>query len=195
MRIDVIPFAPAQAQGIVTRNPATAAAESVVVLPPEEISRLVIRPAAVLVIDGAPFSHPMIRLLGLGAPVAIITAAQAAELRADTLLWVDGRRGQVLDRAPAEAEAPISWMPVEQGPLHGADGQLVALRASVATAGASSVSLGVTLAHDAMSSLQGTFNFQGDPLTLCIVDIFTGTSGAGSVSSECGSMIGAENRT
>jgi phosphoenolpyruvate-protein kinase (PTS system EI component) len=133
MRIDVVPFAPGQAQGSVTRDPVTATAESVVVLHPEEIYRLVERPAAVLVIDGAPYSHPIIRLLGLGAPVAIITAAQAAELRADTLVWVDGRRGLVLDTAPAEAEAPTSGMPV-MGPLQSTDGQLVALRASVASA-------------------------------------------------------------
>ena len=51
--------------------------DSIVLLRQSGIAALSARPAGLLVVDGAPFSHAMIALLGTGIPTVVITARQA----------------------------------------------------------------------------------------------------------------------
>ena len=92
------------------------------------------RPAGILVVEGAPFSHAMIQLRGLGVPTAIITAAQGSLLQPGTEVLMDGATGLVTTdlafvRKGSHAPADIA----SHRPLRSADGEAVLLRASVRT--------------------------------------------------------------
>jgi hypothetical protein len=67
-----MPFAPGRAQGRVVRDPARATGNAVLLIAQAQLVAVRVRPAAFLVSGGAPFSHPMIRLIALGVPVVII---------------------------------------------------------------------------------------------------------------------------
>lgn len=95
-----------------------------------ELQALRGRPAGLVVVDGAPFSHPMIRLLRLGIPTVVVTACQAEALTPGAPIAVDGDRGliDIQARGPSGAKTPK----VAALPARTRDGVAVGLRASVA---------------------------------------------------------------
>lgn len=92
-------------------------------------------PAGVLVVEGAPFSHSMIHLRGLGVPTVIISRAQASLLTPGARVLLDGASGLVTtDFAAVQKGSLLLTRPLPGQPLHSADGEVVHLRASVRTA-------------------------------------------------------------
>jgi phosphoenolpyruvate-protein kinase (PTS system EI component) len=91
------------------------------------------RPAALIVVDGAPLSHRMIRFAGQGIPTVLIDAAQAGRLRPGRMVVVDGASGWITGIS-ADARMSDSGVPSppEVGrPIRLADGTAVWLLASV----------------------------------------------------------------
>jgi phosphoenolpyruvate-protein kinase (PTS system EI component) len=122
------------ARGRIRHGAGPAEAGCIPVLAPAELGSITPDrpPAAVVVAGGAPLSHPLIRLLGLGIPTVILTSGAAASLPEGACLAVDGGSGRIGEpEAIPEAEPP----PGAGGPVAMADGSPVALRASVSDAG------------------------------------------------------------
>jgi len=101
------PYVPGWACGVVSRDPRQPGAILVtdrVPLPPDA------HPAGVVVVDGAPFSHPMLSLLAHGVPVVIVTAGQAQQLANGETIALDGAHGRLCSGAagppPAEPRMP-----------------------------------------------------------------------------------------
>lgn len=123
------PYVPGQARGVLSRNPL---APDVIVILDSPTLPPTAQPAAVIVVDGAPFSHPMLALLARGIPTVITTAADAANLNDGELVQLDGARGLVWPVQPFEPFAPAEPpLPAAGEPVYTADGEPVLLRASV----------------------------------------------------------------
>lgn len=128
--IQGVPYAPGQAHGALRRLPAGSG--DILLLPAREISALVTRPAGIIVVDAAPFSHAMIRLIALSVPIVMLDGAQAASLAAGEIARLDGTSGRLL--LGESAAAPVAAEPPAPPPgqaLYTADGVAVELRASV----------------------------------------------------------------
>ncbi len=137
--VQATPFAPGRARGIL-RYTMAQAPDAVLVLSQDQLepfafrSLLTHRPAGLLVIDSAPFSHPMIRLLGLGIPIALINAEQAGALPEGAEVGLDGGSGLICasDTHEAQTNKTSPQVPRPGTPLLSLDGVAVELRASVA---------------------------------------------------------------
>lgn len=91
-----IPYFPGISRGVLHIGLAGATADNIVVLSLSEIKPATMRPAGFLVVDGAPFSHTMISLLGYGVPVVMISDQQANNLVEGVLLQIDGSTGEII---------------------------------------------------------------------------------------------------
>lgn len=91
----------------------------------QPLSRL---PAGFVIVDGAPFAHQMIPLLGYGLPVVIVDSVQAATLSNGSRILIDGSTGLLTSyrNIPHPPEASI---PVGQHEMR--DGTRIQLRVSV----------------------------------------------------------------
>jgi phosphoenolpyruvate-protein kinase (PTS system EI component) len=75
----------------------------------QEVGELDIRPAGIMVIDGAPLSHPMIRLLTLGIPTLLLDGDTVNKLEQGEEVVIDGLQGTIIkasESAPETAPAP-----------------------------------------------------------------------------------------
>jgi phosphoenolpyruvate-protein kinase (PTS system EI component) len=90
-----MPYFPGVVRGILHKGLAKATADSIVLLSVSEIKIFTLRPAGFLIVDGAPFSHTMITLLGYGVPVVVINHQQASELEEGSILLLDGYSGRI----------------------------------------------------------------------------------------------------
>jgi phosphoenolpyruvate-protein kinase (PTS system EI component) len=133
------PFAPGQAQGVLRFGPVGAGPNNIVVVRQEEVPALREPPAGVVLVNVAPFSHPVIQLLGWGVPCVLFTRAKLQGLEAGREVIVDGTRGTVVDARDGDAtqtghgQANASARPVGC-PVKTADGVDVQIRASIASA-------------------------------------------------------------
>ena len=129
------PYAPGRARGRVVRDHARVTAGDVLLISQAQLAAVCDRPAAFLVAGGAPFSHPMIRLLALSVPVVIVTPAVAAAIPEGIEVVVDGFSGAVAD-AGSDTMSLTGMPPSPRpgSPILSADGQRITLRASVADA-------------------------------------------------------------
>ncbi len=143
-----MPFVPGRARGRVKHGIAKAGSEDVVVVPFNELRAFGVRPAGVVLVGGAPLSHPMIRLLSQRIPTVVVTPEQAEIFAEGSLLTIDGTNGVVSTSESVDAVASWSEPQASQcgRPYFTADGQAVELRASVgdAVAAASAVTCGAT---------------------------------------------------
>lgn len=126
------PYVPGRRIGRVRRGvPAT---DSILVVAQSELKPFAVRPAGVIVVEAAPFSHAMIGLLGRGIPTVMISASQAAELVDGAAVVLDGASGRILLGADADAEAmtdAVPPAPARGQPVRSRDGVAIELRASV----------------------------------------------------------------
>jgi phosphoenolpyruvate-protein kinase (PTS system EI component) len=97
-----------------------------------ELTALEFKPAAIIVTGGAPFSHPMIRLLALGVPTVLVSEQMARQLECGKAVFVDGLTGTVEQPPPSNVNAiSVSAPPPVAPPLILSDGSEVQLRASI----------------------------------------------------------------
>lgn len=130
--LQVIPFVPGTARGILCRGYKGASSDNILMLTQQELGELDIRPSGIMVIDAAPLSHSMIRLLTLGIPTVLLTSDTANKLEHGEELVIDGFQGTVVKSPQAGMEA----MPAPEPPPAGEaialnDGSHVLLHASI----------------------------------------------------------------
>ncbi|RMD68663.1 MAG: phosphoenolpyruvate-protein phosphotransferase, partial [Gammaproteobacteria bacterium] len=128
MNIQGAPFVPGSAQGPLRWGRALDPGD-IVVLRQRDIHALHPRPAGLVVVEGAPLSHPMIRLLALGIPAVLVDAGAAPLLREGEEVFIDGTRGMI--QSPGVEAMPLPKPPPPGRPVLTRDGAAVALRASV----------------------------------------------------------------
>ena len=135
LSIQATPYAPGQARGVLTRATAEPASNTILTVSQHELKPFAMScPAGVVVVDGAPLSHAMIRLLALGIPVVVATAEEARQLPEGQEVVLDGERGRI-QSIPDDTQSryrPPPPPPVGDVTLTTADGTRIELRASVA---------------------------------------------------------------
>ncbi len=128
------PFVPGIATGVLKQQRDGTPAD-ILLLPFEALAELSGRPAGLIIIGGAPLAHPMIRLYGTGIPTVILSAEQAARLRENITIRLDGYRGMISESDESAATPYPELIPPATGqPVLTADAAPIELRASVADA-------------------------------------------------------------
>jgi phosphoenolpyruvate-protein kinase (PTS system EI component) len=130
-----IPYAPGCSQGLLQRHVEAATSSDILLVHRQGLESIGQRkPAGLVVVDGAPFSHDMIQLTGLGIPVVIISNHQAGHLRQGICLRLDGATGLIAEVSP---EQPLEYRPPQipqyGQPVVSADGVKSYLRASISS--------------------------------------------------------------
>ncbi|NNF96701.1 MAG: phosphoenolpyruvate-protein phosphotransferase [Halobacteria archaeon] len=131
--IDIIgmPYVPGMARGTVQCGLVGDNTKKIVLIQQADIEHLQSLPAGFIVVEGAPLSHTLIRLMGAGVPTVIITEHQAALLNEGVDVTLNGASGHITndltDFVPAEETPSV----VLNEPFVTADGIPVQLRASV----------------------------------------------------------------
>lgn len=130
--IHASPFVPGRARGALRFGSAAAAADAIVLIRQDEIAALRGRPAGIILSEGAPISHPALRLLSRGIPTVLADAAQTAGLQEGMEILLDGHTGLVASPVPAELPDRVPPAPPAAGArLHTADDVSVQLLCSV----------------------------------------------------------------
>lgn len=131
MTLQAMPFVPGEVSGLLRHRLQDGESDCILLLHFEDLVPLETPPAGLIVIGGAPLSHPMTELQGLGIPTVIVSPRQAEELREGERLWIDGITGEI-----GRGEVPDAQVVAVPGntpgqPFHTADGAAVELRASI----------------------------------------------------------------
>ena len=125
-----IGYVPGVAQGHLQRGLPTQT-DRIAVITPADIAALVQRPAGLVIVDGALFSHRLIRVLGWGVPTVIVAGGDLDALADGTPILIDGHDGTVTTRLDSARQRQIPRIPAVGQPIETADGVQVELRASV----------------------------------------------------------------
>lgn len=137
MFITGMPYVPGTVHGYLQQGTQSIRPDSIVIIRQSGITTLSARPAGLLVVDGAPFSHAMIALLGTGIPTVVISSRQAASLEAGLPAVLDGTLGTLSSGIVTEVvHQSVPASPVAGQPVLTADGVAVQLYASVSSVAA-----------------------------------------------------------
>ncbi len=130
--LQATPYVPGRVRGILQRGPGTASSGSICLLEQSELASLETVPAGLIVVDGAPLSHPLIRLLTLGIPAVLVSSAIADRLQTGREVMIDGLTGTIMQPAPPETAVTPSPEPPRPGEaIDLSDGTKIELRASI----------------------------------------------------------------
>ncbi len=100
-----MPYVPGRTRGILRPVSASATDDSIVVLAESDVEKLTGARSGLVVVDGAPFSHAMIRLMGMGVPTVIVSAQQASMLETGREVFLDGATGRISTEGDSLASA------------------------------------------------------------------------------------------
>lgn len=145
LKLQARPYVPGRVRGLIRRGGANAGRDALLVVTQAELTHFDAPCAGLIVIDGAPFSHLMARILGQAIPTVMIDARQAEILRPGMDLILDGGSGglfspDLLEEMPPETVLP----PLDRAnALATRDGQRIELRASVGTPSAARRAVGL----------------------------------------------------
>ncbi len=154
-KLQVTPFVPGIARGILCRE-CKVTPGSILILTQQELVLFESRPAGIVVVDGAPLSHPMIRLFGLGIPTVVVSKETAKTLEEGKEVLVDGTRGRIIWPAGSMSQPAHTHEPPSAGePLNTADGVQIALRASASSSEA--VARAVAMGASAIGLVRSEF--------------------------------------
>ena len=146
--INGMPYVAGTARGQLQRGVAGDPAGKIVLLRQPPTEPFASPPAGFVLIDGAPFSHSHIALLGSGIPGILVTHDQARALHSGMQLLLDGARGLLTTDLEASVAPEIASPSASQSTT--LDGMRVSLRVSArslhdvqaaVTAGASAIGL------------------------------------------------------
>jgi phosphoenolpyruvate-protein kinase (PTS system EI component) len=129
-----MPYVPGTARGILQTGLAPHSVGRILVLTQRDIDQTPTAQAAgFVVVDGAPFSHSLIGLMGMGVPTVILSARQAALLQPGTEVMLDGNRGRITNEIAADLDEVVhtASRTTAHTPLMTSDGVAVQLFASV----------------------------------------------------------------
>jgi len=128
------PYVPGLVCGSLRYDIETIHADGIVVIPYHDLDHLNKGWAGIIVIDGAPFSHSMIRILGFGVPTLIVSASNAMRLKDGMQVLLDADNGVILRDVALTGQTTKPEMvktPRSGKPVMSSDGVAVRLRASV----------------------------------------------------------------
>jgi phosphoenolpyruvate-protein kinase (PTS system EI component) len=135
-RTRVACLVPGRAAGAAETDPRRSAGDRILLVGQDRLGEVAAPPAGLVLVDAVPFSHPVIRWLGRGTPVALTDAAAAAQWTAGEPVVLDAVGREL--RAASPDERPAPWTappPPEAGrPVRTGDGVAVHLCASIAGA-------------------------------------------------------------
>jgi phosphoenolpyruvate-protein kinase (PTS system EI component) len=127
---------PGRAGGAVETDPRGSAGDRILLLGQDRLGEVAARPAGLVLLGAVPFSHPVIRWLGQGIPIALMDPAQAEQWRAGEPVVLDAAGREL--RAAGPEERPAPWTapppPAPGRPVRTGDGIAVHLCASIAGA-------------------------------------------------------------
>jgi phosphohistidine swiveling domain-containing protein len=127
---------PGRVAGALETDPGSCRRDRILLAPQIALDAVAALPAGLILVDAAPLSHPVIRWLGRGIPVALMDAEQAAGWQAGEYVVLDAAEGVV--RAGGDRTGP--WHPPgppDLGrPVGTPDGTEIHLCASVSDTGA-----------------------------------------------------------
>ncbi len=131
--IQAMPFVPGQVQGTLSRHgPVNGPEPVILLLHHDEVMALEQMPAGLVVVGGAPLSHPMTQLQSLGLPTVIVSWRQAAELKPGMQVLLDGDAGSIRLATGEGFSAALPDAGLQPAtPTQTADGAPVELRASI----------------------------------------------------------------
>lgn len=131
--IDIIgmPYVPGVTQGAIQHGGETNIANRILILQQQDIEAISEPPLGFVVVEGAPFSHTMIRFMSMGVPTVIISEQQTELLKEGMEVMLDGASGRIT-AGMTDFVSPIEASPgTFDKSLVTADGMPVLLRASV----------------------------------------------------------------
>ena len=131
LEITGMPFVPGVAQGTLQHSGVSNSNNYILLLRQEELDYFVGSASGFVVAEGAPFSHTMIRYMGMGVPTVIISKQQADSLQEGMVVMLNGATGLITTNIPERNESETETFAVPVHPLMTADGVDVYLRASV----------------------------------------------------------------
>lgn len=135
LEIAGMPFVPGIVRGTLHHVAKQNVADHIVILQQQDIERVTESPLGFVVIEGAPFSHTMIRFMSMGKPTIIVSALQAKQLEEGMEVMLNGTTGWLSTNLSEVVEPePDTRRLSTAAPLKTADGVTVHLRASVRTA-------------------------------------------------------------
>ena len=126
-----MPYVPGITQGAIQHGIEKNIANRVLILRQEDIQAISEPPRGFVVVNGAPFSHTMIRFMSMGVPTVIITEQQAELLQEGMAVLLNGTSGHITTKIPHVAQPEAETLPLSEHPLTTTDGVAVSLRASV----------------------------------------------------------------
>ena len=128
-----MPYAPGQAIGPLRKAGSKKLSGAIALLQPADIHCLHEKPAGIVIIEGAPFSHAMISLLHWGVPTVILNRLEADKLSAGTQVLLDGSKGVITTGIAQwnKEDRQYPQAPVSEHGLHTRDGEPVALLTSI----------------------------------------------------------------
>ncbi len=130
--LQAMPFFPGTARGILRRGLESAAPDTILILTQQDLSQFDGSPAGIVVIDGAPFSHPMIRVFGFGIPTVLVTAETAKMLEEGSEVIINGSIGSIKHQEEASTiELPDFETAMTGKPVTTSDGAEIELRTSI----------------------------------------------------------------
>ena len=130
--LQVTPFVPGSARGILRRGCEGVSSDSILILTQQELGTFDSRPAGILVMDGAPLSHAIIRLLTLGIPTVLISSDTASDLEEGKEVVIDGFRGTIIKLPESDLQTTHAPEPPPAGEAFVLnDGSQFLLRASI----------------------------------------------------------------
>jgi phosphoenolpyruvate-protein kinase (PTS system EI component) len=128
----VTPYVPGYARGILQRGTRAASASDICMLMQSELGDFEARPAGLIIIDGAPLSHQLIRLLALGVPTVLLSPAAADRLETGSEVLIDGTTGTIMQPPSLQAPPAPPPEPPQAGKALGLpDGSTIEFRASI----------------------------------------------------------------
>ncbi len=132
LKIQAQAYSPGRVKGPIRLGGEAATRDGIVVLEQHELVNFNGACTGLAIINGAPFSHIMIRIQGHGIPAIIITTDQAKLLTDSVEMVLDGQRGMLFDPELLERFPPLTIEPPPLfQPISTADDERVMLRASV----------------------------------------------------------------
>ncbi len=131
LNITGMPYVPGVAQGMLRFATVPNATNCIQILRQEELEEFIGSPLGFIVVEGAPFSHTMIRYMGMGIPTVIISKPQADSLKEGMAIMLDGAAGLITTQITETTEPQGIALAVPPHPLRTRDGIEVILRASV----------------------------------------------------------------
>lgn len=133
IEITGMPYVPGVTSGAIQYCGAKNIANRILLLRQEDLDMVFEAPLGFIVIEGAPFSHTMIRFMSMGLPTIIINEQQAETLEENEKVQLNGSTGLITSNLTENVEPEYETFSDSKQPLITSDGISVYLRASVRT--------------------------------------------------------------